>query len=800
MSRAGLAALLAHWRRHPLQAAALVLGLALATALWSGVQAVNAEARASYARAAGTLGQQPLDRLVAAAGIAPETFAALRREGYLVTPVITGSLDPGTGSGPLELRGIDPLTAPPEPALAGLAETGTLTRFLTPPGLLLVAPETAARLDGTDLPPRQAVAGLAPGLALTDIATAARLLDRARYSHLLVLPDQPFGLPPLDPGVGLQLLPPESGGDLAALTDSFHLNLTAFGLLSFGVGLFIVQSGIGLAFEQRRGTFRTLRALGLSLRRLILLLAAELALIATLAGLAGLVLGYLLAAALLPGVAGTLRSLYGAEIAGALSFDPVWAAGGLAMTYAGTALAGGRALIQVARMPLLAPARPRAWALVSARTLRLQAAAAAGLALAAAGLALWGEGLLAGFACLAALMLAAALALPPLLMGALTLARPLARGPVGEWLLADARQQVPALSLALMALLLALAANIGVGTMVGSFRATFTGWLDQRLAAELYVTAADPDAAQDVARLAAERGLPALPIWSVDRPVLGRATAVYGVADHVTYRENWPLIASRPGVWDSVAAGEAALINEQLWRRADLQLGDALDLGAGWRLPVAGVYSDYGNPEGQVMVASPALAARHPEVVPLRFALRVPEGETGEVTALLRDEAGIASDAIIDQARVKAASLRVFERTFLVTGALNVLTLGVAGFAMLTSLLTLATLRLPQLAPLWALGLRPATLGRLELARSALLAALTWALAVPVGLVLAWVLLAIVNVEAFGWRLPMRLFPGGWLALGAAALAAALLASLWPVLRLARMPPARLLGVFANDR
>ena len=63
--------------------------------------------------------------------------------------------------------------------------------------------------------------------------------------------------------------------------------------------------------------------------------------------------------------------------------------------------------------------------------------------------------------------------------------------PVAQWMWADARQQVPGLSLALMALLLALAANIGVGTMVGSFRATFTGWLDQRLAAELYLTAAD---------------------------------------------------------------------------------------------------------------------------------------------------------------------------------------------------------------------------------------------------------------------------------------------------------------------
>ena len=48
-------------------------------------------------------------------------------------------------------------------------------------------------------------------------------------------------------------------------------------------------------------------------------------------------------------------------------------------------------------------------------------------------------------------------------------------------------QALGRLSLALMALLLALAVNVGVGTMVESFRRTFLGYLDQRLAAELYV-------------------------------------------------------------------------------------------------------------------------------------------------------------------------------------------------------------------------------------------------------------------------------------------------------------------------
>jgi putative ABC transport system permease protein len=161
---------------------------------------------------------------------------------------------------------------------------------------------------------------------------------------------------------------------------------------------------------------------------------------------------------------------------------------------------------------------------------------------------------------------------------------------------------------------------------------------------------------------------------------------------------------------------------------------------------------------------------------------------------------GIPEENMVDQAALKAFSLAVFERTFAVSAALNVLTLSIAGFAILTSLLTLAAMRLPQVAPVWALGLTKRELARLELLRALLLAALTFVLAVPVGLLLAWVLLAVINVDAFGWRLPMFLFPRDWVWLGLLSLLAAGLASLWPALRLARMAPARLIAVFAHER
>ena len=207
---------------------------------------------------------------------------------------------------------------------------------------------------------------------------------------------------------------------------------------------------------------------------------------------------------------------------------------------------------------------------------------------------------------------------------------------------------------------------------------------------------------------------------------------------------------------------------------------------------------DYGNPIGQTILSETLFLQLFPDTPARQFGLR-----TDDPTALrtrLIEERGIAPGAILNQAQLKAFSLDVFERTFRVTGALNILTLAVAGFAILMSLLTLAALRLPQLAPVWALGLPRARLAQLELLRAVLLAALTALCALPLGLALAWALLTIANVEAFGWQLPMFLFPADYARLGALARCAAALAAAWPAVRMARTPPSGLLKVFAHER
>lgn len=792
MTRTCLRALLSHWRRNPVQLFAFLAGLALATALWSGVQAINAEARASYDAAASTLGEGQYDLLVPRQGnvIEQEVYVKLRRSGWRVSPVIDGQL------GDVRLVGVDPVTSPNG---IGAADPGASAPAMVfgQANTLFANAATAQDLEG--LANVTVNADVAPSLAIGDIGTIQRVLAREDLSRLILLERQPRLQPALKTiAPALRIQRADQTADVAQLTDSFHLNLTAFGLLSFAVGLFIVHSTIGLAFEQRRGMIRTLRSLGVPLRRVIILITVEMLTLAAIGAGLGIVLGYIIAALLLPDVAATLRGLYGAQISGTLALRPSWWMSGLLLALLGTAVALSSRIWQIARMPLLASVKPRAWVMASASGFRLQSWGAIALLCAAGLLALVGQGLVLGFALLGCMLIGAALALPALAARALTLMQNRTKTAKWHWFWADTRQQLPGLSLAMMALLLAVSANIGVSTMVSSFRLTFVSFLDQRLAPELFIQV--EDAAQSAATEAFlnQHTSDILPLLSTDADIAGQAVRFYGVRVGPTYRDSWQFLDEQPDAWDRVTAGTGSIVNEQLARRGGLWIGDTVQITNNITLPIVAVVGDYGNPQGQVIVSEALFRDLHPDLYPTRFGVRTKD--PAALRQMLTKNLGIPDSAMINQAAIKSLSLEIFERTFTVTAALNVLTMGVAGFAILMSLLTLADLRLPQLAPVWALGLTRRNLGHLELLRAVILAAIVFLCAIPLGLALAWVLLTIINVEAFGWQLPMYLFPTEYLQLGLYALAAAFLAACWPAVRLMRTPPSALLKVFANER
>ncbi|RCV88611.1 FtsX-like permease family protein [Billgrantia montanilacus] len=828
-----LITLLSHYKRHPGQLAMLLLGLWVASALWSGVQAINASARDSYARAE-ALFTTGLDRLERRDGqpLTRDDYLRLRRAGLPVSPLLEGTLEAPDGTR-LTVIGIEPFTLPGDNAFATAGSTSELAAFLTPPWQTRVAPDTLPALGIADrqapgdeprltderrLPPLVLAPSLPPDTLVMDIAAASMLLDSGEtLSRLVTASNALDEAPP-----GLVLTRATTLASPGQLTESFHLNLTAMALLALVVGLFIVQAALGLALEQRLTMLRTLRALGVSGRRLVGLLALELLLLGIIGALAGIVSGVWLARLLLPDVAATLGSLYGAGVTAELSLPWHYWVGGVAVTLGGLFLAGAGVLWRAARLSVLGLGQAQAWRAGFRRQLTYMTLA--GALVASIGLALWawlagqppGEGLLAGFGLMAALLLASALWLPPLLAALLAgLERLVRRRPLAQWALADLQLQLPRLSLAMMALLIALSANLGVSSMVGGFRLTFLDWLEQRLVADLYLR---PPAEQfeeietwlgerrEVAERLPTRRTEAT-LYEVERNGSTRGLALptnlYGITPGDALMPSWPLLdtlAGRDAAWQAFRDGEA-FINEQLAIGEGLAPGDRLTLGAPQgreQVTVVAVYPDYGNTQGEVLFATAQLASR----------FGAPPGSIGIVLAPGADEAalgqaltrrfGLGSDSLVDQREVKRIATGIFERTFTITRALSALTLGVAALALLASLLAQARERRRQLAPLWALGVPRSQLVRIQLSQLGAAALVTGALAIPLGIVLALGLVAVINVAAFGWRLPLFLFPGEIALTLATAVAVALLATALPAITLWRTPPRALLAEEAN--
>ncbi|WP_129142150.1 ABC transporter permease [Modicisalibacter coralii] len=823
-----LATLLSHYRRHPGQLAMLLLGLWVASALWSGVQAINASARDSYARAE-ALFESRLDRIERRDGepLALAEYLDLRRAGAAVSPLVEGTLALTDGEGAsrprVRLLGIDPLTLPGDSPLARRQSSGEALRdWLLPPHRLRAAPDVAAaaRADPR-LPPVEVDASLPPATLVTDVGVAQRLLGLDGLTRLVIAPRAAAELP-----ATLVRIPARQLASPGQLADSFHLNLTAMGLLALVVGLFIVHAALGLALEQRLGLMRTLRALGVPGRSLVVALGLELLTLGLAGAALGILSGVALARLLLPDVAASLDALYDADVGTRLALPWSYWLGGVAITLGGLATAGAGLLWRAARLDVLALGHAQAWRARLARQQRRQAVAG-GVLLGLAGLVgLWlhlahGQHLVAGFVMVTAALLGVALWLPTLLGGALRLAAGrLRRRPLWQWALADLQLQLPRLQLPMMALLLALAANLGVSSMVGGFRVTFLDWLDQRLLADLYIhppaeryAALESwlDAQPEVATLLPARHADAT-LLPDDRRASDAApapVALFGLRPAPVLRASWPLAATRDGrdaAWRALEGG-AVFVNEQLARRRAIAPGDAIRLrgadGNVHRLSVAAVYPDYGNPHGEIVMPVSRLARQ--------FA--APPGSLGVVLtadATHRDAAlsGLherltarfgpaVSETLIDQHALKAESRRVFERTFAITAALNGLTLGVAALALLTTLLAQADARLTQLAPLWALGVSRSRLVAAQLGQLAACALGTALVALPLGIALAWSLVAVINVAAFGWRLPLHVFPGQMATTLALAVVVAALAALLPAWRLWRMPPRRLLQEFA---
>ncbi len=780
-------ALLSHYWRHPWQTLFLTIGLVAGVALWSAVQIINQHAEDSYQQAQNLLGAQAQHwiRNRRDQGIESSDYVELRRAGFRqIFPII--ELEVSTAAGvSIKVIATD-LLALPDDAFESDESNADFSdnwlKFVQPPYRAWVPQVLARELDlsrgdqlelrdGRLLPPALIQARKQQGRrVLVDIAAALELSGSDRLSYLAVgtvtavefsrlakiLPDH------------LELIENQQHLDLRELTQSLHSHLSAMSLLSFAVGLFIVFNAVRFSLWYRRATLLNLRLMGCDTRVLLLAILLETLLWSLFGTALGFATGILLAQALLPGFSASLQSLYDAVVATDLSLNPWTLLQAWCISLLGLLWALAWPLYR--QLPRRGLEAARSDLLFADEAIARRRLALAGLLLALLALLAYGyiETVNQGFVVLGLALFAAAWVLPMLLaLGLRVLARILpARLLLARWMVSDGWSQLPALRSAMMALLLALTANLGVGSLVDSFRGAFIGWLEVRQSADIYLRAPQISHAQLL-------GLAGSSQWLADsHHRIGittrwreRPTLLRGIDPSAPDSLSLPL--SR---WQGDSASEAlqswreqpakVLVNEQVYFLAGVEIGEQIRLQAdnGFRTyEVVGVVYDYGNPYFQFYLPDRELASHWRQHYSRGIALWL---NPDNPQALQQAEAGLKALGAqpgdwISQAQVCKLSVTIFDRTFAITAAMNALTMIVAAIALLASLLAILQERLPQFAQWRALGLRQSEQLLLVATPLLIFCAIVWLLSIPLGAILSWILIHKLNIISFGWSMPL---------------------------------------------
>jgi putative ABC transport system permease protein len=196
-----------------------------------------------------------------------------------------------------------------------------------------------------------------------------------------------------------------------------------------------------------------------------------------------------------------------------------------------------------------------------------------------------------------------------------------------------------------------------------------------------------------------------------------------------------------------------------------------------------------------VMMSLDGYRARWADPTVTTLALILADGEDREA-AMRRMQATTAGTqplSIRSDRAVAEASLVVFDRTFAITQVLRLLALIVAFVGVLSALMALQLERARELGVLRANGLTPGQVWTMVASQTGLMGAVSGLLALPLGLVLAVLMIEFVNKRSFGWSIDLAVAPGVLLQALALALVASLLAGIYPAWRMARTSPAEAL-------
>ncbi|MBD1577316.1 MULTISPECIES: ABC transporter permease [Vibrio] len=805
--------LLGHYRRHPLQILLVWLGLTLGTSLLVGVLAVNYHAKQSYTQGE-KLFSNPLPYRIQAkhsGNKIPQGFyIQLRRNGFKeCSPFDTYRVSTKKGT-PLNIVGFDPVSMLSYRSEKVLSEVDLLS-LMRPPYPVLASKQLAKYLDLSDgsYIPLQGGKTLGPikidaksrisgARLIVDISMLRQLNPSGGFDMVACSAMSPNKLEKLrstlPDGISMHR---NTRVELGALTKAFHMNLTAMGMLSFLVGLFIFYQAMSLSFTQRQPIVGILRLTGVSGWQLTRALFLEIVGWILIGWISGTLLGLELANRLMPSVSASLSDLYKADVGLSIDWNWEWSRYSLLMTVIGCLLACVWPLVRLVRTQPIRLASKLSMVRFAGREFTLQAVIACFCIVAGVALYQTTTSQAEGFALIALLLVSVGLMMPFFLwrlFNSFSFSMPWVKV---RWFFSDLSASLSYRGVAAMAFMLALATNIGVETMVGSFRHTTDQWLVQRLSADLYITPTMASAARIGEWLPKQPEVKGV-WWRWEKSLQTDTGSMQVVSSGHSEGERRALTvkAAVPQYWDKLQQERGVMVSESMALKENLHPGDHIilpePLGFNWR--VLGVYYDYGNPYKQVIISESMWNKVFPRGgdVALGVVLK-PDANAVDLSAQIEKRFSLSADRIYNNNIMHTQAMMVFDQTFKVADTLGKLTLFIAVFGLFFSTVAGEVSRQKQIALLRCFGISGkelVLLGALQLLTIGLFTAF---IALPLGIILAQVMVDVILKSAFGWTMQLQILPWQYLSTFAWSLSTLFIAGAWPVWLMVKTTPMKLL-------
>jgi putative ABC transport system permease protein len=204
-------------------------------------------------------------------------------------------------------------------------------------------------------------------------------------------------------------------------------------------------------------------------------------------------------------------------------------------------------------------------------------------------------------------------------------------------------------------------------------------------------------------------------------------------------------------------ATNTVIVSEPFANKRNLRPGDQITLSLGDSRPscrIIDVYYDYSSERGFVLMDRNTLLRYLPDPKPSSLAVYVaPNASPQTVRAEIEQSSGDHRILIFSDRDLRGEALRIFDRTFAITYALEAVAVIVAVMGVAGALLALVIDRRREYGVLRFLGAAASQIRRWILIEAGLVGLLSTLAGIALGFALSLILVFVINKQSFGWTI-----------------------------------------------